>query len=105
LCFNSDGASCEILKNLILAGTGYVSIVDDQIINSSDLSENFFLNSKDVGKNRAEVCLQNLLELNPDVKGNYFKCTVNYFIENHILEFQTYDVIILTNQHNVNIFN
>lgn len=98
ICFTSDGNACEMLKNLILAGTGYVVIVDDKLIDQSDLQENFFINKDDIGKSRAEVCLQNLLELNPDVKGSFFKTSPEEFIIDNLLQLQTFDVVIVSNK-------
>lgn len=73
ICFGSDGATTELLKNLVLAGVGYIALVDNKVIDQEDLSENFFVNKDDLGKNRAEICLNNLLELNPDSKGIIYK--------------------------------
>lgn len=71
LCLNSDCCMAEILKNLILSGVGEVTIVDDAKIVAEDLKNNFFVDAADVGKLRGEIILKNLLELNPDVKGNF----------------------------------
>ena len=68
LCLNSDSLSSEILKNLILSGTGEVTLVDSVKISPDDLKSNFFIEADDIGKLRSEIVLKNLLELNPDVK-------------------------------------
>ena len=58
LAFNCDGNTSEILKNLILAGIGHVLIVDDKVVEQSDLTENFFVNDRDLGKKRGQVKLK-----------------------------------------------
>ena len=105
ICFNADGAACEILKNLVLAGAGYVVLVDDKNIDQEDLKENFFINQGDLGKNRAEIALQNLLELNPeDVKGNYYNSSPEEFIQNSLLQLQTFDIVVSCNKQDVSNF-
>ena len=90
-----------MLKNLILAGTGFVALVDNKKIDQHDLKENFFVNSGDIGKNRAEVCLKNLLELNQDVRGTFYDISPEEFLSESQLEISTYDVIIVTNKQDV----
>ena len=105
LCFNADGAATETLKNLTLAGAGYITIVDNKEIDEQDLHQNFFLNRNDVGKNRAEISLSNLIELNPDdVQGKFYASSPEEFLANNLLELQTYDIVISSNNQDVKIF-
>ena len=67
ISISSDSASCEVLKNLVLNGFGFISIVDDQIITKKDIQENFYIGREDEGKKRAEICLSNLLYLSVDI--------------------------------------
>ena len=96
LCFNSDAAIAEILKNLILSGIGSVCVTDDSVIKDNDLLSNFFVTEKDVGKKRAEVLLKNLLELNSDVKGKAVLQNPNEYIsnKNNLNEILSYDIYI-----------
>lgn len=103
ICFNSDGASTEILKNLILAGAGYVALVDNKLIDEQDIAENFFVDSTDLNQCRSEICLKNLLKLNPDVKGIYYNISPDEFFENMSFQLQTFDIIISTNKQDVTI--
>ena len=59
----------EALKNLILPGVGSFTIVDEAVVEESDLGVNFFLEEDSLGKSRAEECLRLLTELNPEVQG------------------------------------
>ena len=81
LCLNSDSCTCEILKNLILSGVGEVTIVDDAKITQEDLKNNFFVDADDVNKSRGEIVLKNLLELNPDVKGNFINKSAKEYMD------------------------
>lgn len=68
---NADATASETLKNLVLPGLGKFTVVDPATVTQDDLSGNFFLTESDIGKGRAEALARNLLELNPDVVGNW----------------------------------
>ncbi|CAN0456104.1 unnamed protein product [Discosporangium mesarthrocarpum] len=57
----------ETAKNLVLAGPGAVTLVDDEPTALPDLGANFFLEEKDVGKGRASCVAGKLQELNSSV--------------------------------------
>ena len=51
-------------------GIGDFLLIDDAKVSALDVSNNFFIRGDaDVGKYRADVVTDYLLELNPDVKG------------------------------------
>ena len=97
LCLNSDSCTCEILKNLILSGVGEVTIVDNAKITQEDLKNNFFIDAQDVNKPRGEIVLKNLLELNPDVKGNFIDKSAKEFINDEKNDFKSFTILIATN--------
>ena len=105
LCLGADGGATEVLKNLILAGVGYVTIVDDEKVDENEFKNNFFVNTEDLGTSRAEATLKNLLELNPDSKGSFYDVSPNKFLEEFNLQVATYDVIIVCNKQDVNFIN
>jgi ubiquitin-activating enzyme E1 len=49
------GLGVETAKNLILAGPGAVTLVDDHPTEVKDLGSNFFLTEADVGRPRADA--------------------------------------------------
>ncbi|KAH9219675.1 hypothetical protein DL95DRAFT_384280 [Leptodontidium sp. 2 PMI_412] len=75
LLLNSGGGTVgvETLKNLVLPGIGKFTIADAANVEEADLGVNFFLDEESLGKSRAESCVKLLLELNPDVKGEWFQ--------------------------------
>jgi len=97
LCLNSDSCMSEILKNLILSGVGEVTIVDDSKISEEDLKNNFFVDAADVGKIRGEIVLKNLLELNPDVKGNFINKSVKDYLNDEKNDYKSFNILIGTN--------
>ncbi|KAI2468544.1 hypothetical protein F4781DRAFT_263234 [Annulohypoxylon bovei var. microspora] len=58
----------EIAKNLVLAGIGSLTVVDDQIVTEADLGAQFFLSEENVGQSRAEAAVGRIQKLNPRVK-------------------------------------
>lgn len=53
-------------------GIGKFTIADDAVVDEADLGVNFFLDEASLGKSRAEYCAELLVELNPEVQGDWF---------------------------------
>ncbi|OLN97343.1 NEDD8-activating enzyme E1 regulatory subunit [Colletotrichum chlorophyti] len=68
----SGTVGVETLKNLVLPGIGNFTIADDTVVTEADLGVNFFLDESFLGRSRAQSCTELLLELNPEVKGDWF---------------------------------
>lgn len=89
LIYRLSGLGIEITKNIILSGPKIVSVFDDNKIKIEDSGCNFYINEKDVGLRKDEVCLPKLKDLNNNVQ-----CGIlNNNIEQHITE---YDIIVIT---------
>jgi ubiquitin-activating enzyme E1 len=58
------GLGVEIAKNVILGGVKSVTLHDASVCQASDLSSQFYLSEANIGKNRAEISLNSLAELN-----------------------------------------
>lgn len=50
---------------------GRFTIVDEATVKEADLGVNFFLDEDSLGKSRAQSCTELLLELNPEVEGDW----------------------------------
>ena len=57
----------EVAKNLVLAGVGTLTILDDAVVTESDLGSQFFLSEADIGQNRAQAASVAIQKLNPRV--------------------------------------
>ena len=64
LIIGLQGLGVEIAKNVALAGVKSLSLYDPGAVQIQDLSTQFYLSEKDIGKNRAEVSAKKLAELN-----------------------------------------
>lgn len=67
LLIGMKGLGSEIAKNLVLAGIGTLTILDNEVITEEDLGTQFFVTEAQVGQNRAEAALPELQKLNPRV--------------------------------------
>ncbi|KFA75146.1 hypothetical protein S40288_02814 [Stachybotrys chartarum IBT 40288] len=61
------GLANEVAKNLVLAGIGSLTILDDAVVAEADLGAQFLLTAQDVGQNRALAASRELQKLNPRV--------------------------------------
>ncbi|KAJ2601815.1 NEDD8-activating enzyme E1 regulatory subunit [Coemansia sp. RSA 1804] len=66
----SSALASEALKNLVLPGIGAIVVIDDARVDEQDIKTNFFVRSDDTGKPRASCIVENLRELNPEVRGS-----------------------------------
>lgn len=85
------GLGVEIAKNVILGGVKSVCIHDPENCKIEDLSSQFFLTEEDIGKNRAEVSIPKLSELNSYVPVHLHKGELT---EDILSKFQC---VVLTN--------
>lgn len=84
------GLGVEIAKNIILSGVRSVCLYDIKNVTIEDMSTQYYLSEKDIGKNRAQASLDKLRELNSYVKVNYYDGNIT---EDFI---KTFKVVILT---------
>lgn len=85
------GLGLEIAKNTILQGFKAVTIHDTEKVTKYDLSTNYYVSSRDIGRNRAEVCFEKLEELNSYVKVDYKTVP----LKNELL--LDYNIVVLIN--------
>lgn len=71
ILIRASAAGTETLKNLVLPGVGHIMVLDDVNSSHAGSDSNFFLHSTHNSKPRAQVALELLQELNPDVSGTF----------------------------------
>ncbi|RKU45825.1 hypothetical protein DL546_006471 [Coniochaeta pulveracea] len=88
----------ETLKNLVLPGIGRFTIVDDAVVSEADLGVNFFLDEGSLGKMRGQCSTELLLELNPEVHGDWYpKTKGDLNLEKVLATSSTFTLIMYTN--------
>ena len=50
LVYRFRGVAAEIVKNIVLAGVGTVTLLDEAAVEEPDLGANFFLRETDIGQ-------------------------------------------------------
>ncbi|KAG5872635.1 hypothetical protein JTB14_003723 [Gonioctena quinquepunctata] len=93
---NANALGTELLKSLVLPGIGSFTIVDGEKITEEDIGSNFFLDSDSIGLSRAQVATQCLLELNPDVRGDYIDESPEHVMSHTQDFFNKFTVVVAT---------
>ncbi|XP_033104427.1 NEDD8-activating enzyme E1 regulatory subunit-like [Anneissia japonica] len=93
---NATATGTEILKNLILPGIGSFTIIDANKVKGEDVGNNFFLTQDSIGKSRAHVATELLLELNADVSGNAVEESPEQILENNPDFFKSFTIVVVT---------
>eukprot|EP01133_Synstelium_polycarpum_P018226 gene18226-21804_t len=62
------GLGIEIVKDVVLAGVKSVTLYDDDLVQLSDLSSQFYLSESQVGMKRSEACTPKVIDLNSYVR-------------------------------------
>lgn len=87
-----NGLGVEIAKNVVLGGVKSVTLHDTKPATMMDLSSQFFLREEDIGKNRAEVTMPRVAELNSYVP---VSCNTEPLKDDFLDQFQ---VVVLLNR-------
>jgi amyloid beta precursor protein binding protein 1 len=71
LLINAGPTGTETLKNLVLPAVGHFTVLDAKSTDANDCANNFFVTKDHVGKPRAAVVTELLLEMNVDCAGDF----------------------------------
>ena len=92
LVIGAGGLGCPVLQYLTAAGIGTIGIIDDDIVDQSNLQRQILYTIDDVGLSKAETAAKRLSKLNPFVNFNVYK--EKLINTNAISLFEKYDVIV-----------
>lgn len=67
LLVGAGGIGCELLKNVVLAGFGHITLLDLDTIDLSNLNRQFLFKKKDIKQSKAMVAAQTAGAFNPNV--------------------------------------
>ncbi|XP_022994427.1 SUMO-activating enzyme subunit 1B-1-like isoform X2 [Cucurbita maxima] len=90
------GAVAEFCKNIVLAGIGSLTLVDNRLVTEEALSANFLLPPDEgvfAGKTVAELCCDSLKDFNPMVRVSVDRGELSSFDEEFL---KTFDVIVVS---------
>ena len=86
------GLGCPAAENLVRAGVGTIGLIDNDIVNLSNIHRQSLFNSKDIKKSKVSVAAIKLKEINPLTKIKTYNSRLD---ENNIEKIiKDYDLII-----------
>lgn len=92
LVIGAGGLGCPVLQYLTAAGVGTIGIIDDDVVDQSNLQRQVLYTIDDIGKLKAESAANRLSKLNPFVQFHVYKEKLTNV--NAISLFKKYDVIV-----------
>ncbi|KAK6123740.1 hypothetical protein DH2020_042512 [Rehmannia glutinosa] len=90
------GTVIEFCKNIVLAGVGSVTLIDDRLVTEDLLAANFLIPADEnvyAGKSLAELCSDSLKDFNPMVRVSVEKGELSSFSVDF---FDKFDVVVLS---------
>jgi len=86
------GLGCPAAENLVRAGIGTIGLIDNDIVNLSNIHRQSLFNSKDIKKLKVSVAAKKLQEINPLTKIKIYKSRLDQKNIKNI--FKKYEIII-----------
>lgn len=89
--FGVGGVGGYVVEALSRAGVGNIDIIDNDTISVSNLNRQIIALNSTVGKNKVDVLKARLLDINPNLKVETYKC---FFTRNTEFDFSKYDYVV-----------
>ena len=86
------GLGCPAAENLVRAGIGTIGLIDNDIVNLSNIHRQSLFTSKDIKKSKVIVAAKKLKEINPSTKIKTYRSRLNINNIQNIIK--DYEVII-----------
>lgn len=88
----AGGLSCPVLQYLTAAGVGTIGIVDDDLVEQTNLQRQILYTHEDLGKSKVTAAVHRLQKLNPFIQFNSHQTRLT---KNNALELlEPYDIIV-----------
>ena len=71
------GLGCPAAENLVRAGIGTIGLIDNDVVNLSNIHRQSLFNSKDIKKSKVRVASKKLKMINPHTKIKTYKLRLN----------------------------
>jgi len=92
LVIGAGGLSCPVLQYIAAAGVGTIGIVDDDIVDQSNLQRQILYRLEDIGKPKVECAKKSLKGINPYITINTYQKRLS---KSNVIElFKLYDIIV-----------
>jgi adenylyltransferase/sulfurtransferase len=92
LLIGAGGLGCPLALYLAAAGVGRLGLVDDDVVDASNLQRQVLYSTSDVGRPKVEVAAERIRGLNPDVQIDRHRLRLDS--SNALELFEPYDVVV-----------
>ncbi len=92
LLIGAGGLGCPLALYLAAAGVGRIGLVDDDVVDASNLQRQVLYRTSDVGRLKVEAAAERIGALNPDVRVDQYPLRLDS--TNAMEIFRNYDVIV-----------
>ena len=92
LIIGVGGLGCPAAENLTRAGIGTIGLVDNDVVNLSNIHRQSLFNSRDIKKSKVSVAAKKLKDINPHIKIEKYNIRLNEKNIKNII--QDYDLIV-----------
>ena len=92
LLIGAGGLGCPLALYLSAAGVGTIGLVDDDVVDASNLQRQVLYSTDDVGRPKVEVAEERMRALNPDVEVRAYRERLSS--RNALEIFEPYDLVI-----------
>ncbi len=92
LVIGAGGLGCPVLQYLTAAGVGTIGIIDDDVVDQSNLQRQILYTIDDIGLSKSKIAAKRLSRLNPFVNFDVYNEKLTQ--ENALLLFNNYDIIV-----------
>jgi len=94
LVVGAGGLGCPVIQYLAAAGVGELTLIDDDLVELSNLQRQVAHGTDDIGKAKVESAKQDVQRLNPDVTVNALQQRADYDWLNQALAGGSVDVVV-----------
>ena len=92
LIIGVGGLGCPAAENLTRAGIGTIGLVDNDVVNLSNIHRQSLFNSRDIKKSKVSVAAKKLKDINPHIKIKTYNIRLNEKNIKNII--RNYDLVI-----------
>ena len=92
LIIGVGGLGCPAAENLTRAGIGTIGLVDNDVVNLSNIHRQSLFNSRDIKKSKVSVAAKKLKDINPHTKIKTYNIRLNEKNIKNII--QNYDLVV-----------
>lgn len=92
LVIGAGALGCPVLQYLVVAGVGKIGVVDQDVVELSNLHRQILYTTKDIGHPKAKVAGLRLSEMNPEVEIEVFQAYLT--VENAFEISEGYDIVL-----------